>query len=156
VGVTDLTRMLDDAGAQYEVLHHDHTERAIAEAQALGLPPEEVAKTLIVRTPGGHVRALIPASRRIDLRRLREQLGLRKDDVQLATEEEMARDYPEFELGAVPPLGGSQSDQVLLDRGLAERDWLVFAAGSHDDSVRVRRDDFVRLTGAQIVDLCDD
>jgi Ala-tRNA(Pro) deacylase len=156
MGVSDLTSVLDDAGAEYELLRHDHTERATAEALALGIPAAEVAKTLIVRTGSGHVRALIPASERVDIRKLREIVGESKDAVQLATEEEMARDYPEFPLGAVPPLGGAQSDPVIVDRRLLEHEWLVFEAGSHDDSIRVKTADFLRIARAQTADLCHD
>jgi Ala-tRNA(Pro) deacylase len=154
--VADVTKVLDDAGAEYELLHHAHTERAVAEAEALGLPPTEVAKTLIARTPAGRLRALIPASERIDMRKLREAVGASKDDVQLASEEEMAQDYPEFALGAVPPVGGARNDPVIVDRKLAEREWLVFEAGSHNDSVRIRTDDFLRITNARTVELCED
>lgn len=156
MAVSDLTKALDDAGVQYELLHHGRTEDAVAEANALGLAPADVAKTLIARTPDGHLRALVPASERLDLRKLREAVGASKDDVQLATEDEMARDYPEFALGAVPPLGGTHADPVIVDRRLAGREWLVFEAGSHDDSVRVRTDDLLRLTSAQTADLCED
>jgi len=45
---------------------------------------------------------------------------------------------------------------VIVDRRLAGREWLVFEAGSHDDSVRVRTDDLLRLTSAQTADLCQD
>ena len=156
MAVSDLTKALDDAGVQYELLHHGHTEDAVAEATALGLTPADVAKTLIARTPDGHLRALVPASERLDLRKLREAVGASEEDVQLATEDEMARDYPEFALGAVPPLGGTHADPVIVDRRLAGREWLVFEAGSHDDSVRIRTDDLLRLTSAQTADLCQD
>jgi Ala-tRNA(Pro) deacylase len=156
VAVADLTKVLDEAGAEYELLHHAHTERAAAEAEALGLAPTEVAKTLIARTPQGHLRALIPASERIDMRKLREALGATKEEVQLATEEEMAQDYPEFALGSVPPLGGARRDPVIVDRRLAGREWLIFEAGSHDNSVRVRTQDFLRIANAQTAELCED
>ena len=42
----------------------------------------------------------------------------------------MAHDYPEFALGAVPPLGGTRNDPVIVDRRLAEHEWLVFEAGT--------------------------
>ena len=73
-----------------------------------------------------------------------------------ATETEMAHDYPEFALGAVPPVGGARRDPVIVDRKLAKREWLVFEAGSHDDSVRVRTEDLLRITAAQTADLCQD
>jgi Ala-tRNA(Pro) deacylase len=153
---TDLTRVLEDEGVSYELLPHAHTERAADEAQALGLGPEEVAKTLVLTTPEGHVRAVLAASDRIDLRKVREVLGVGKKKVHLSSEEDLARDYPEFELGAVPPLGGASRDQVLVDLRVGERDSVVVEAGSHDESVRLRTDDLVRLTEARVVDICAD
>jgi prolyl-tRNA editing enzyme YbaK/EbsC (Cys-tRNA(Pro) deacylase) len=49
----DLTRALDEAGARYELLPHARTESAAAEAEALGIAPADVAKTLVVTTPEG-------------------------------------------------------------------------------------------------------
>ena len=153
---TDLTRVLDEGGVSYELLPHAHTERAAEEAEALGLAPEDVAKTLVLTTPEGHVRAVLPASQRIDLRKVREILGVGKKKVHLSSEEDLARDYPEFDLGAVPPLGGGSRDPVLVDRRVAERDSVVLEAGSHDESIRLRTEDLVRLTEAQVVDICSE
>lgn len=112
----DLTRALDEAGARYELLPHARTESAAAEAEALGIASAAVAKTLVVTTPEGYVRAVLPASERIDLRKLREVRGGGKKQVHLASEEHLARDYPEFDLGAVPPIGGGRHDPVVVDR----------------------------------------
>jgi Ala-tRNA(Pro) deacylase len=153
VAVTDLTKALDEAGATYELLHHDHTERAASEALALGVPPDEVAKTLIVSTPTQHVRAVVPASRRIDMRKLADVIGEGRKQLQLMSEDDMRRAYPDFELGAVPPLGGPAGDAVVVDSALAARESVVFEAGSHDDSVRVQTADLLRLTDARVADI---
>jgi Ala-tRNA(Pro) deacylase len=152
----DLTRVLDDAGVRYELLPHAHTESAAAEAEALGVPPADVAKTLVVATPEGYLRAVLPASERIDLHKLREVTGGGKKKVHLASEEDLARDYPEFELGAVPPVGGGRHDRVVVDRRLAERESIVLEAGSHEQSARVRADDLVRVAEAEVADICTD
>src|SRR5918994_7051166 len=130
----DLTRMLDAEGVEYELLPHGHTESALAEAKALGVDPTDVAKTLVVETPDGYTRAVLPASERLDLRKLGTFLGAK---VHLASEEALARDYPEFDLGAVPPVGGHRRDPVVIDSRLAERESVVLEAGSHEESVRV-------------------
>ena len=151
----ELTRVLDEAGVQYELLPHSHTETAAAEAEALGLSPSEVAKTLVVTTPSGYVRAVLPASDRLDLHKVRELLDDGKR-IELASEEDLARSYPQFELGAVPPFGGGHQDRVVVDRRLAERDSLVLEAGTHEQSVRLRTADLVRLTEATVADICED
>jgi Ala-tRNA(Pro) deacylase len=152
----DLTRVLDDADARYEVLPHAHTESALAEAEALGLGSTDVAKTLVVSTPEGYVRAVLPASERIDFRKLRDVRGGARKKVHLASEADLARDYPEFDLGAVPPIGGARRDPVVIDSRLAQRDSVVLEAGSHEESVRIATGDLLRLTEAVVADICRD
>ena len=146
--------MLDEANVEYELLPHAHTETAAAEAEALGVDPSEVAKTLVVSTTAGYVRAVLPASERIDMRKLREFVEGGKR-IHLATEEDLGRDYPDFELGAVPPFGGA-ADRVLVDSRLAGRETVVLEAGTHEQSVRVRTADLLAVAKAEVVDIAAD
>jgi Ala-tRNA(Pro) deacylase len=153
---TAITAALDDAGVEYELLPHAHTDTAQAEAAALGVSPEEVAKTLVVTTPAGYLRAVLPASERIDLRKLAELHGDRKKQVHLATEDDLSRDYPDFELGAVPPFGGGGQDEVVVDTRLARRDSVLLEAGSHATSIRLKASDLIRVANAQVADISRD
>jgi Ala-tRNA(Pro) deacylase len=150
----DVTVILDEAGVEYELLPHPRTDTAAAEAEALGVEQAEVAKTLVISTPGGYVRAVLAASDRIDLHKLREHMEGGKR-IHLATEEDLERDYPDFELGAVPPFGGS-GDRVLVDSRLADRESVVLEAGSHEQSVRIRTADLLALSRAEVADLAQD
>ena len=154
MATADLTRVLDEQGVSYELLPHEHTESAAAEADALGLSPGDVAKTLVVTTPAGYVRAVLPASERIDLNKLRDIYPGARKKVHLASEDDLARDYPEFELGAVPPVGGTRRDPVVVDSRLAERDSIVLEAGSHEESIRLPPSELVRVAGAEVADIC--
>jgi Ala-tRNA(Pro) deacylase len=151
--MADLTSVLDKAGVEFELLSHAHTVRASDEAEALGLPPRAVAKTLVLDAPEGHVRVVLPASERIDLRKVREHVEGGKS-IHLTSEEELARDYPDVELGALPPFGGASRDRVLVDVRVAEQHAVVLEAGSHDRSVRLDTADLLRLTEAEVVDIC--
>jgi Ala-tRNA(Pro) deacylase len=95
----------------------------------------------------------MPASERLDLGKLAALRGESRKQVALATEDELGRDYPEFELGAVPPVGGAAQDAVVVDRLLAERETIVFEAGTHDESVRVAASDLVRIARATVADI---
>jgi Ala-tRNA(Pro) deacylase len=155
VATTDVTAALDEAGVSYERLPHAHTESAIAEAEALGVSPDDVAKTLIVKVEGGYTRVVLPASARLDLGKLRAIRGEGRHRVHLATEEDLRRDYPEFELGAVPPIGGRQ-DPVVVDPKVAELESVVIEAGSHDESLRLAGADLVLVTRAAVTDISED
>jgi Ala-tRNA(Pro) deacylase len=149
-----LTEALDNAGVAYELLEHAPTDRAADEASALGLRPNEVAKTIVLTTGTGNLRVLLPASERIDMHKLRDLVEAGKE-LHLLTEEAMQRDYPEFELGAVPPLGGRE-DEIVVDSRVAALDQVVFEAGSHDRSVRVKAADVVSATRARVADVSAD
>ena len=62
---------LERASIAYELVEHARTTTAAAEARVLGIGPHEVAKTVVLTTPEGFVRAVLPASDRIDLGKLR-------------------------------------------------------------------------------------
>jgi Ala-tRNA(Pro) deacylase len=134
----------------YELIPHRHTETALAEARTLGVDPHLVAKTLILNTPFGFVRVVLAASDRLDLEKAR--LTLNTPEVELATEETLVGAYPEFELGAVPPMGGA-FDRVLVDRHLFESTFIVLEAGTHDESVRLRSGDLLSIAEAEVADL---
>jgi prolyl-tRNA editing enzyme YbaK/EbsC (Cys-tRNA(Pro) deacylase) len=155
-GGAAMSEVLDRSGVSYERLPHSHTESAVDEAEALGLPPDEVAKTVVVKTASGNLRAVVPASCRIDLRKLRAIVGGSKKTLHLLSEDELAEAYGEFELGAVPPFGGPEGDRVIVDRRVAELESVVIEAGSHDESVRLKTGDLVGLTKADIADVCVD
>jgi Ala-tRNA(Pro) deacylase len=91
---------------------------------------------LTVRTGSGYVLMVIPASRRLDLHLAREALG--DSRARLASEEELGRDFPDYELGALPPLGALLDAQVYVDPEVLGHDTVTFAAGTQTESVKMQ------------------
>jgi Ala-tRNA(Pro) deacylase len=149
-----LLALLDEASCHYELIQHTHTENALAEAEAVGVDPFHVAKTIVLTTPDGFVRAVVPASERLDIHKARELLET--NQVTLATEEALAGAYPEFDVGAVPPFGGSHDDHVVVDGRLCGSQFVIVEAGTHEESLRLKTADLIGLTDALLGDLCED
>ena len=149
--MTELREELDLAHIDYDLIEHRRTETAGDEARAIGATLDEVAKTIVLVSGERFVRAVLPASERLDLHKVQEVL--QDKHARLATEGELVSAYPMYELGAVPPFGVPAGDLVLVDRHLAERDSVVAEAGSHNESVRLRTRDLLRLAAARIEDL---
>jgi Ala-tRNA(Pro) deacylase len=147
-GADVVVAALRDADVQFEVLSHARTLTAASEARALGVLPQDTAKTVVVRADGEIVRAVVPASERLDVHRLKEVLGT--TEPRLVDEAELGTLYPEFELGAVPPFAGAHGDRVVVDIGLCTCEYLVLEAGSHDKSIRIRTSDLLDLANAQL------
>jgi len=146
-----LVDALEAKRVPYEVIEHRRTQSAAAEARAIGVEPKHVAKTLILTTDEEFVRVVLPANERIDLGKLHELLGRK---VRLATERELAGAYPEFELGAVPPVGGPGHDRVVVDEHLRGAGEIAFEAGTHELSVQMEVEDLVLVADAGYADIC--
>lgn len=152
MAATALVDRLRQAQVTFELLPHRRSETSSGKARALGVLPQETAKTVVVRAGRRLVRVVLPASERLDLGKLQRALG---EPAELVHESELAAAYPEFELGAVPPFGG-RSDQVVVDWRLTGAEWVVFEAGAHDESVRLRSVDLLDLAEARLVDVVQD
>ncbi len=142
---------LDEQGLAYETVRHRQALTSGDEARALGVTPAEVAKTIVVRSQGGDALVVLPASARLDMHKLRDVLG--DNHARLASEEEMQAAFNEFELGAVPPLGELIGARVYLDEKLEQMDEVVFAGGTHMDSVKMSGEDFLKLIHPRVADL---
>jgi len=147
----ELVDLLREAEIEFEVLPHRRTLSAVSEARALGVLAQTVAKTLVVRDEAGCIRAVVPATSRLDLAELADAVGAR--EVSLLTESDLISAYPEFELGAVPPFGGPTGDRVVIDRSLAVTDHVIVEAGVHDTSLRLRTEDVLSITDARVADI---
>lgn len=149
-GVDELVALLRGAEVEFELLPHRRTQTATREARALGVLPQETAKTVIMRVGDGCVRCVVAASRRLSLEKLAAVVG---PGPALLSESELAGAYPQFELGAVPPFGGPRGDRVVVDSGLTECEYVVLEAGVHDRSLRLRTRDLVTVAGAQVAEI---
>lgn len=148
----ELVELLREASVGFELLPHRRTTSAASEARALGVLPQVVAKTLVVRDADGScIRAVVPATSRLDLAKLAGTVGA--TEVRLMSESDLVSAYPPFELGAVPPFGGPAGDRVVVDSALAEADHVIVEAGVHDTSLRLRAEDMLAITSAQVADI---
>ena len=74
-GLHAVTGYLERLGMGFEVIQHERTQSAAAEARAAGMPAEDVAETVVLRDEGGYRLTVIPASRRLDLFKVRDVMG---------------------------------------------------------------------------------
>jgi prolyl-tRNA editing enzyme YbaK/EbsC (Cys-tRNA(Pro) deacylase) len=146
---------LDGMGIPYELVEHAPVMSAGAEAHAAQLPPDQVAKTVVLHDGRAYVIVAIPACDRLSLGKLRGLLGATRQ-LRLASEAEMARDFPTLEVGAVPPFGPIVPAAEVLDSALVAQERILCPAGDHRHSVLVDPRDIVRITGAEIAAICED
>ena len=154
-GIDAVARFLDEQGVSCEVVEHRQTFTAAAEARAAGVPPDHAAKTVMLHDDEGYRMAVLPASDRLDVARLRTLLeGVAH--LRLATEDEMRSDFGMFEVGAVPPFGPMLKAPEIIDRRLLDHDRILCSGGDHRHSLLVDPKEIVRVAQPQVADICEE
>ncbi len=138
---------------QVHYTHHTHGTAYTAQEVAAQehVPGRMMAKTVVVHTGDGFILAVLPAPLRVDLGAVRAALG--KPEARLATEAEFAKLFPDSETGAMPPFGNLYGLDVYADESLARDEEIVFNAGTHQDTIRMRYEDFARLVKPKVMAL---
>ncbi|RFP13747.1 MULTISPECIES: YbaK/EbsC family protein [unclassified Duganella] len=119
-------------------------------AEAHGVEPGRIAKTLAFRVRDGRVILLVASGvARIDNRKFRETFG--KGKMLPAEEVVETTGHP---VGGVCPFGLAQALPVYVDESLRNFDEVLPAAGSVNSVVRMAPDMLVTITQGQWVDVC--
>jgi len=140
--MTQVTEHLQTHGVPFAPIAHQQAYTSIDEARALGIEASEVVKTVAVRVAGGYALMAVPATGRLDMHLVQAAVGDRH--ARLATEEELLRDFPGFELGALPPLGSLLGAPLYVDREVLQHETVAFAAGSQTESVQLKTADLLQ------------
>ena len=149
--VEKLQRHLEENHVRYEALSHPRAYTAQEIAAVQHVKGRDFAKVVMAETSTGPAMVVLPATRRLDLLKLAAVL---KSDrpLRLAHEDEFAHLFAPCEPGAMPPFGNLFGVPVYVDASLAAEETIVFQAGTHDDTVRMRYAEFARLVGPVVGD----
>jgi len=142
---------LDQHEIRYVTISHSPAYTAQRIAELTRIPGKELAKTVIVKIDDKFAMAVLPASRRVNLRHMQEAIGA--DDVTLSSEEEFRELFPDCEVGAMPPFGNLYDMGVYVAEQLTEDDEIAFNSGTHSELVQMSYRDFANLVTPQVVAL---
>ncbi len=130
-------------GVSYERRLHRRAITAQELAATVHVPGRRVAKSVLVKADGQVFVAVLPATEMVDEDRLATVLGVER--VRLLHESEFEGLFPDCEPGAEPPFGGLYGLPVVIDSALCDADTILFRAGSHEEAIAMRYEDFYGL-----------
>ncbi len=142
---------LKDRGVPFKVHEHPPAYTAQEVASEEHVSGDMMAKSVVVKTDDGFAMCVLPASFKLDMGKTAAALGLKL--VRLADESELAKLFPDVEVGAEPPFGQLYDLPVLVDDHLAAEEEIVFQAGTHCQAIRMSYGDYATLANPQVTDL---
>lgn len=115
--------------------------RAAEEGVPARVPEEIVAKTVVMIANNAPALLVIPASRAVDMALVIAAVG--DPGARQATASELERRFPDYEVGALPPLSMLLLTPMFVDPAVMEREEIVFPAGRHDIAVKMATGDLI-------------
>lgn len=152
---TNAARLLDSLGIQYELLSYDvdpNDLTATSTAQKLGLPPDQVFKTLVVKGDqskalGGVVLAVIPGNHQLNLKALAKLSGHRKVETVSLKQVQPLTGYIR---GGVTALACKKPYPVFLDEWAEAYECIAVSAGIRGQMLMLKVTDYVRAAHVTI------
>jgi Cys-tRNA(Pro)/Cys-tRNA(Cys) deacylase len=147
---TNAARILDAAGVAYEIREYEVDEDDLSAphvAEEVGMPPEQVFKTLVAR--GDHtgiLMACIPANSELDLKALAAASGNKK--VELVAVKEVLG-LTGYIRGGVSPVGTKKPYPIYLDETAQLWDTISVSAGVRGKQMLLPPGDLIRVAGAE-------
>lgn len=153
----NVTRLLDSKKISYRLHLYDYNagiESAVQVADVIGLPAEQVFKTLVVLSDQPNRKpmlVIIPGPDTLDLRVFAKAAGLKK--VKMATHAE-AESLTALQTGGISALAliNKGFDVYLSDQAQAF-DTIAVSAGQRGANIQIGIKDLVKLTNARLIKL---
>jgi Ala-tRNA(Pro) deacylase len=139
---------LEKNQVSFEVGYHQRVYTAQEIAAAEHVPGKELAKVVMVKADGKIVMLVLPASFRVDMGKVKGILKSKK--LEKAKEEEFQDLFADCEVGAMPPFGNLYNLDVWVDQVLTEDEDIVFNAGSHVETLKIKYSDYARLVNPKV------
>ena len=147
---TPATRALDAAGVSYSTSSYGHDADAASygmeAADKLGLPPEQVYKTLMVSVDGTLAVAMIPVAATLDLKRFAALMGGRRAALAAVADAERRTGYV---VGGISPLGQKHPCPAAIDAAALDLELINVSGGRRGFEISLAPADLIRLTGAR-------
>lgn len=151
---TNAARFLDSLGIHYEIREYsvDPEEfSALVVAEKIGLPPEQVFKTLLcVTSERGHIFAVVPGDAELDFKKLAHAAGARRAEMVSLKDVQPLTGYVR---GGVTVFAAKKDFPVYVDETVELFDVISVSAGARGVQIVLAPADYIRAAHATIVAL---
>jgi Cys-tRNA(Pro)/Cys-tRNA(Cys) deacylase len=145
---TPATALLTRAKVPFTLHPYEHDPRSQAygeeAAEALGVDPARIFKTLIATVEGKLACAVVPVAARLDLKAFAAALDGKRAEMADPAAAARATGYV---VGGISPLGQRSKLRVVVDASAARFETVYVSAGRRGLQVELAPDDLVRVAG---------
>ena len=149
----DFKGYLEELKIWYRFIDKEETIHTRDAAKAAGVDLNRLTKSLVLLDhDGAPLVAIIPGNAKVDLKKVKKLLGLRK--VRLCSFDR-AHEYSGYDPGGTPPLGYKVKDiKVVIDQKLMKYKTIYGGGGKRDLLIEINPEDVVKVNAAEVADIC--
>lgn len=151
---TPATLVLTRAGISFSLANYDYDSTAervgLQAAEAMGVSPAEVFKTLMAELDGKPVCAIVPSDEEVNMKKLAAALGGKSAQMMKPADAERLTGY---KVGGISPLGQRKLVPTALDELATLYDEIFLNGGQRGLQVRIKPTDLIRAIDCVVADL---
>ncbi len=152
---TPATLALEKAGVAFELHEYDYDPNAerigMQAAEALGVEPARLLKTLMARADNATVCVLAPSDREVNLKKLAHAAGAKSAAMLGAAEAERITGY---HVGGISPFGQKKRLRAFIERSALAFPRIVVNGGRRGLQVELAPNDLMSLLSATAAEIC--
>jgi Cys-tRNA(Pro)/Cys-tRNA(Cys) deacylase len=152
---TPATLALEKAGVAFKPHEYDYdpsaTRIGMQAAEALGIEPARLLKTLMVRAGDEVVCVLAPSDREVNLKKLARAAGAKSAAMLGAAEAERITGY---HVGGISPFGQKKRARVFIEQSALAFPHIVVNGGRRGLQAELASADLVRVLDATATEIC--
>lgn len=149
---TNVMRLLNDKGIEYEIKMHKKDVFTVNEAaKERGVRPAQVTKCMLVKKQNGDfILAMIPGDRKLSLKKLRKKLSDPQTRLASTVEVSNITGYP---VGAVSPLGIKNNLSIYYDPDILKEKYVTISSGNPQSGILLKSADLKDLIAPEIISI---
>lgn len=151
---TRATQTLDKAGIAYELKSYAYDPNAerigVHAAESMGVPADQVLKTLIAYADGKPVCVLVPSDREVNMKKLAQVFGAKAAEMSKPAEAERMTGY---HVGGISPFGQKKRLPTAVDQSAFRYERVFLNGGQRGLQIYMMPQDIVTVTSAKTADL---
>lgn len=140
----DIIILLNKNNITYQLFEHEPVYTSCDAAKIRKTKESQGAKALVFLADKKPILLVLPGNKKVDAKLFKKTFNIK--DLSFAKPEKVL-ELTGLEIGAIPPLGNVINLPTYVDKSLLNEEEIVFNAGAHTKSIKMKTKDFLKLCG---------
>lgn len=145
-----IIKLLKENNVEYELIEHEPVYTSEEAARVRGTSLKHGAKAIVFSADKQPILVVVSGDKKVDIKIFKKRYGIK--DLRILSPAEV-KEKTDLEIGAIPPFGNLMGfPTYMVDQLVTKNKEIIFNAGSHTKSIKMKPQDYIKLCNPIIGD----